>query len=153
MIRPAQHSDTPVLVGLVMSFFSNGELDGTGLTPDPVTLEFFIEDAINADDSCILVAEVDGQVVGAIAGEVSRWWCNYDNICLVERGWFIPKENRGKYPMAAMSLRKQFHKWGKERGATTLVMVSTVREESPRVMEMYKKSGLKHIDNNFIGRL
>jgi len=153
MIRPAIPSDAPVLIDLISSFFANGELNGTGLSLDADTVEFFVQDCIELDEHCVLVAEVDGQVVGAIAGTLTTWWGNTNIKMVVERGWFIPKGNRRKYPMAAMSLRKRLRQWGKDNGATVIMMVSTVREESPRVKEMYEKDRLIHIDNNFIGPL
>jgi hypothetical protein len=152
MIRQATHNDIPVLVGLVLGFFANGELCGTGLEPDADTIEFFIQDLID-DGGMVFVAEIDGEIMGAIAGRIAPWMFNAEISTLVEIGWFIPRENRNKYPMAAMSLRKAFHKWGKSQGASVLIMSSTKREESPRVIQMYEKSGLKHVDSNFVGRL
>jgi hypothetical protein len=152
MIREANQDDVIVLTGLVNGFFANGELDGTGLEPDSDTIEFFIRDLLD-DGGKVFVAEIEGQIVGAIAGRIAPWMFNYNISILVELGWFIPKESRERYPMAAMSLRKTFHKWGKARGATVLIMSSTTREESPRVRQFYEKSGLKHVDSNYIGRL
>jgi len=154
MIRPAEYRDIPVMMEMCASFMTDvPELEALGMTPDPDTIEFLLQDHIDLDSCCILVAEVDGQIIGGIIGLVAPWQWNGNIITLIERGWFIPKENRGKYPMAALGLRRQFYKWGKEQGATVLVMVSTVREESPRVIEHYKKDGMIHMDNNFLRRL
>lgn len=153
MIRYATHNDIPALTALVLGFFSNGELDGTGLECDQDTIEFFVQDNIDLDDRAVMVAEINGEIIGAIAGGVTPWMFNADILTLMELGWFIPKANRGKYPMAALALRKKFHQWGRDKGATVLIMVSTKREESERVMRMYEKSGLKHIDSNYVGRL
>jgi hypothetical protein len=152
MIRAATQNDIPELTALVLSFFSHDELADTGLTPDPLTIEFFVSDILENPDYTILVSDVDGVIIGAIAGFVAPWMFNADIITLAELGWFIPKEHRNNL-MAAMQLRRAFHKWGKERGATVLIMVSTTREESPRVRQFYEKSGLRHIDSNYIGRL
>ena len=152
MIRPAIHSDIPALIDMVMEFFANNELEGTGLIPDADTIEFFMQDLIDVPGHVVLVAEVAGEIIGAIAGGVMPWMFNANIMTLMELGWFVPKRNREKHGIA-MKLRNTFHKWGKEQGASVLVMVSTKREESPRVMAFYEKSGLKHIDSNFIGRL
>ena len=152
MIREATHSDINALTNLVIGFFANGELDDTGLSPDAYTIEFFIQDLID-DGGIVLVAEKDGMILGAIAGRVTTWMFNHDVKTLVELGWFIPKECRELYPMAAMSLRKRFQRMGKELGATVLIMSSTTREESPRVREFYEKSGLKELDKNYVGLL
>lgn len=153
MIRPATHNDVPALIQLALGFFENGELDGTGLETDADTVEFLFRDMLDMETHTVFVAEVDGKVVGGIAGGVQPWMFNADILVLHELGWFIPKENRGKYPMAAMSLRKKFHQWGRDRGATVLIMSSTEREESPRVIQFYKDSGLRLMDHNFVGRL
>lgn len=152
MIREATHSDIPRLISGTAEFF-DGILDGTGLVPDPVTIEFFIQDLIDLEDSVVFVAEEDGEVVGAILGKVHPWMFNHNTICLTELGWFVPTYTREKYPKAGISLLMALRKWGKAMNATQLVMTSTKREESPRVMQMYDKMGLVHIDSNFIGRL
>jgi hypothetical protein len=153
LIRPATHSDIPALVDMVMGFFANGELDGTGLTPDRDTIEFFIQDNIDMIGRAVFVAEIDGEVIGAIAGGLAPWMWNANILTLIETGWFIPKIHRDKYKMAAMSLRKQFHKWGRQAGATVLIMSSTSREESPRVRKFYEDSGLRILDFNYVGPL
>jgi len=153
MIRSATHADATALTDLVGEFFANGELDGTGLMVDPLTLEFFIQDCIDQDHCCILVAEHDGEVTGCIAGVITPWMFNADIRILAEIGWFIPKRHRAQHPTDAISLLKAFRKWGRANGASVLNIVSTVREESPRVIQMYHNIGLRHIDNNFIGRL
>lgn len=152
-IREATYADIPALTSIVLEFFSNGELDGTGLSCDTDTVEFFIQDTIDSETHVWLVAEDQGCVVGCIAGGVMPWMFNANILMLCELGWFVPKKNRERYPMAALHLLKAFKRWGKERGATVLMIVSTVREESPRVIQLYKKMGLVHIDNNFIGEL
>ena len=153
VIRPATHDDIHTLTAMVMEFFSNGELEGTGLTPDEDTIEFFIQDCIDLEAHAVFVAEVEGEIIGAIAGGIAPWMWSANIVTLMELGWFIPHKNREKHPKAALALRRAFHKWGKDNGATVLIMVSTKREESPRVMRFYEKSGLKHIDSNFIGPL
>jgi len=153
MIREATHADIPILTKGIIEFLSGVGLEEVGLVPDSETIEFFVQDCIDMDGYTFLVAEEDNQIVGGIVGCVIPWEFNANIMALVEKGWFVPKEFRAKYGMAAMRLRKRFHQWGKEQGATVLCMVSTKREESPRVMQMYEKSGLKLIDSNFIGRL
>ena len=152
-IRHATYADIPALMDLVSSFFANGELDGTGLHCDPDTIEFFIQDAIDSETHGVLVAEDGPTIIGFIAGALVPWMFNANIKMLCELGWFIPKTHRKTYPMAALRLLKAFKQWGRDNGATVLLIVSTVREESPRVIEMYRNMGLKHIDNNFIGRL
>lgn len=153
MIRPATHADVAALTTGLAHFFDAVELTDSGLTPDMDTIEFFIRDSIDEDHRCFLVAECDGNLVGGITGVVAPWMWNANILTLVELGWFVPKEYRKQYPVAAMQLRKRFHQWGKDMGATVLCMSSTKREESPRVIQMYEKSGLRHLDSNFVGRL
>lgn len=154
MIRQATYEDIPTLTKLVMGFFANGELYNTGLEPDPDTIEFFIEDRIEEPTFRILVADADGEIMGAIAGGIAPWMFNANIITLMELGWFVPQENRRKCARDAMQLKNDFYAWGRMMGATTLIMVSTEREESPRVIEMYQKRwGLRRIDSNFIGKL
>ena len=154
MIRHAVHDDIPRLIPLVMAFMAGvEELTAAGLVPDSDTIEFLLEDCIDSETCGVLLAEVDGEIVGGIFGAVVPWMFNAEIRCLQELGWFIPKEQREKYPMAAMGLWKRFRQWGKEQGATVFCMVSTVREESPRVRQMYAKAGLVPIETKFIGRL
>lgn len=153
MIRPATYQDIPTLTDMVLEFFSNDELADTGLTPDRDTIEFFIEDLISSDMHVIIVAEADGLIVGSIAGGITPWMFNANITMLAELGWFIPKQYRKKYPVMAMKLRRALQGWGKDNGATVLAMSSTTREESPRVREFYAKTGLRHMDSNYIGKL
>ena len=153
MIRQAEYKDIPVCMELVNGFFAHGELDGTGLEVDQDTIEFAIQDMIDLDNAVVFVAEVDGMVVGSIGGYVFPWSLNANILVLQEKGWFIPPENRMKYPVAALGLKKAFMKWGKEKGATVICMVSTKRDETPRVIQMYEKWGLILMDHNFVGKL
>ena len=57
MMRPAIHEDIPAIIDLVLGFFSNGELEGTGLSADPDTIEFFIQDRIELETAAVFVAE------------------------------------------------------------------------------------------------
>lgn len=142
------------MIPIVMEFFEGvEELESAGLAPDVLTIEFMLQDYIDLETHCILVAEVNEEIIGGIKGFVAPWQYNADIMTLVEGGWFIPSRNRKLYPVAAMSLRKQLKSWGKEQGATTLIMSSTAREESPRVRQFYEKSGLALFDYNYLGRL
>lgn len=153
MIRPAMYSDIPALTARIIEFFSGVELSDVGLIPDQDTIEFFVQDCIDLESHLFLVAEEDGQIVGGIVGCVGTWEFNANTICLFEKGWFIPVEFRRKYARAAMGLKREFYKWGKDQGCTVLCMVSTVREESPRVIKLYDHEGLKLIDHNMVRRL
>jgi hypothetical protein len=153
MIRPAEYRDIPALVELVMEFFEDSPTVDMGMPADPDTIEFFLQDCIDLDDKTVLVADVDGEIIGGIGGGVSPWIWNANITALIELGWFVPLASRERHPLEGMRLKRVFYQWGRDNGATHLIMVSTKREESPRVIKFYEKSGLVCADNNYLGRL
>lgn len=149
IVRPARHIDVEAGVALVKRFLDTGVQ--TGLVPDEDTIHYLISDLIDEEDGAAFVAVEDGKVVGGILGRVTPWQFNFEVKVLVEMGWYMLEEYRGT--SAGGRLLAMLKRWGKSRGATALVMITTERAESPRVKDFYEGIGLKHIETTFAGRI
>lgn len=153
MIREVTTDDIEAIINLSAEFFSEVDLAGAGLSLDRDTMEFFVIDGMADPDMNCFLLEENGEPVGFIAGMVRPWMFNAEISVLTELVWYVRKSAREANPMGAFMLLKALKKWGKARGATVLHISSTAREESPRVLEFYRRQGLIPLDNNFIGGL
>lgn len=102
--------------------------------------------AVSADGA-LFVAEVEGRVVGMIAGHV------FDHPMLdarfvSEAAWWVDPEHRtGRVGIA---LLKRLEEWAKQVGATHLAMVAPV---GTRVGEFYERAGYQAVEQQFVRRV
>ena len=126
MIRHATHDDIPALIELVLGFFANGELDGTGLTPDRDTIEFLITDYIESDQHAVFVVEDGGVIIAASAACLVPWVFNYDQKIAME----TVVVGEGLAPLR--SIRRAFAQWGKVMGAVASTVSSPPKDKDTR---------------------
>ena len=150
-VRPATYDDIPALTLLTAEFFQTS--NGLDLPIDRDSVEFLIQDHIEMDTCIILVSEVQGKIVGCIAGAVAPWRFNYDIKFLIESAWFVSKENQNKYPGEVRNLWNAFKRQGKQLGAEYVAMTSNNRPEKARLERFFTKNKLRHIDSTFCGGL
>ena len=86
MIRAAKATDTPALVRMGGAFFDATPL-GSMFEFSADSLERFLESSLQSDRQAIMVAEVGGDVVGAIAGLVFPMFMNDSILVCQELFW------------------------------------------------------------------
>ena len=153
MIRPADFPDIGPLTEMAFEFFSVGNLEGTGLACDQVSVMQFLFNLIDSKNDILLVAEHEGELIGVIGGAITPWMFNENQLIMTEQVWFVPERFREKHPMAALRLLKELRKVGRKAGVETLILSSNERPESAKVRSFYEKIGFSMKDVNYIGRI
>jgi Acetyltransferase (GNAT) family len=107
----------------------------------------------NIDNPCFncWVAELDGKVIGAIAGYSYMFQYNLSDLVIMELFWHVNSKYRSSG--AGEALHKQFENWGKEIGAVAIQMGYTSSCESERVEKIYKRKGFVENGKIYIKRL
>jgi hypothetical protein len=150
MIEPARYEDLDTLAAMAVEFFGDS-LSPSGLFIDTDSTADFFYQIIDGEDSVMFVSR-GAEIEGAIAGYVAPWQYNRNIMVLNELFWFVPERNRGDAFAGGLLVRKLL-KWGKARGATSLMIVSNMRAESPRVTQFYERMGARLTDTVYTGRL
>ena len=139
MIRPAQPTDLERLVEMGVRFISE-----TGyrdlIAVDPARLSETMVKLAASDDALILVSDVDGRAVGAIAMVL------YDHPFAQTRTasemfWWVDPEARGD----GLRLLRAAEKWAQERGAAIVQMIAP----TPRVSDLYRRLGYREVETSF----
>ena len=136
-IRPATMDDLPRIIEL-------GELlhkespRWARLTFSRVRAADFISRLILSEWGCVFVAEVDGVVVGGIAGTALPHWSS-DDILAQEASFFMLPEARGS--MAAVRLISALTAWAKMRGAVWLHAGTSTGLDPERTAGLYERLG------------
>lgn len=136
---------------MAIEFFGDS-LDDTGLSCDYATVydQFFAW--IDDSNTSVFVADEGGVIQGAIVGQVAPWFFNNNILMLIERCWFVPERYRSNKSLGGR-LFLALKRWGKEMGATVLLLASTVRDESDSVCAFYERIGVRLVDKNYVGRM
>ncbi|MBA5203088.1 GNAT family N-acetyltransferase [Pectobacterium aroidearum] len=138
MIRQATKEDIPELVLLGMRMHQ--ESSYRKLSFDAEKCAALADQLIASTYGAVLVAEIDGQIIGWMAGGIAPFWFSHDRMAF-EYGVFIDAEYRGG--SAGYRLVKEFVRWAKEHGAVEIRMGITTGVHEERTGELYQRLGLQ----------
>ncbi len=96
------------------------------------------------DSGVLFVAEVDGAVVGMIAGITFPHWVNAAHRSAQELFWWCDPEYRGKG--AGMALADALEQWSKDIEADSLFMASTSNLTPDALGKLYQRRGFSKQD-------
>ena len=151
MIRKAELKDIPEITKMVYEFFSQDQLKNTGVSLDEVSLINLISTLIKNEKTIVLVGLIDSEVVACIAGSVMEWMFNCNEKVLYEIWWYVRPEARGG--KIAGKIINKFRNAGKEFGCSSWIMATSANKEENKVELIYKKMGLKHLEQHYIGKI
>lgn len=136
VIRPAVLDDAPALACLGAAFFVETGMAKRGLEFDPDSFLRMME-ALSRD-GILLVAVVDGAVVGAIgAGVLPAWW-NTRTIVSQELLWYVsPQHRKG----VGRKLIEAFEAEAIARGARLIGMSAEQGLRSTALNRLYRQRG------------
>jgi L-amino acid N-acyltransferase YncA len=147
-IRPALATDIPALVEIGHKFFAlNPFRHKTSIDEDSLaaSLAGFIKDHV------VLMAEIDGKVIGTAGAVIVPLYWNDNYFQGLETFWWLDPEHRGNGNGKA--LRAALEASAKEEGADFWVMMALEDSEPEKVGEMYKKAGLVPIEHSYMKAL
>lgn len=122
MIRDAIPDDVPALVELGRHMATESP-HYAHLPYSPVKMDRLFRSLIDSDDGFLMLAEVDGAVVGVMAAMISEHWMSEARIA-TDFGVYVNAEHRGGGSAAQMI--KWFRAWAAGRGSVqTTLGIST----------------------------
>jgi len=139
MIRPAKHSDVPRLIELGNILHATSNYSSMAYNPEKSAS--FLHDLINGLGGVVFVAEVDGEVVGGMAGGITDQWFS-DDLIAYDYSIFIEPTRRSG--ITAVRLIKTFEQWAVIRGARQLHMGIGTGINVESTVRLYESCGLKH---------
>ena len=139
MIREATKKDIPFIFPMLAEFFQYAKLDKWGLSIDGRSLIGTMIHLIEDDHSVLYVLEINGDIVGTIAGTNAGWYANYKQFKAQELWyWVCPKYRKGT---AGIKLLNALIDWAKEMNATSLMMISLPNKQRSKIERLYKRKG------------
>lgn len=137
MIRPATHADIPRLVELGVIMHATTNYSHLQYSHEKVAT--FLASLISGM-GVVFVAEVSGEVVGAICGAVTEQWFNDDLVAYEYCVFIEPSKRQG---FIAMRLVLTFQEWAKIKGAKQIHFGVTTGPGSAAIARLYSRMGFK----------
>lgn len=138
MIRAARHSDIPRIIELGTILHATTSYATQDFDADKVGS--FMSDLI-AGAGVVFVAEVDGVLVGGMAGGIVDQWFNNDLIAYDYSIFVEPGRRNG---VIAMRLIRAFEEWARINGAKQIHMGIGTAVNVEGTSRLYESLGLKH---------
>ncbi len=144
VIREATEADIHALVTLGMAFLRES-VYAAHIGENPAQAEKVARYLLEHPDGAVLVADVDGSVVGMIGLMVVPHLFSGE-LTAGEVFYFVSPEHRGS---AGVRLLGGAEAWAKEHGAAQMQMIAP----TARVCEFYERMGFTEIERNFQKRI
>lgn len=143
-IRRANFKDLPAVLPLLKQFHYESLSDfGLGFDEKNAmqTMETFVKNQVG------IIAEIDGVIVGVVAGILSPYYLNYSVTIFQEAIWYIKKEFRGG--LLGMRLLNFIEDFCEEKNYF-LVMVNMANLNNQKMSDFYMGRGYRLMENQFI---
>ena len=144
-VRHAEPSDMARIVEMGVTFVDSSSTFKALGPADPARIAALTRTLSTYADGCVFVAEVDGRVVGMLAGHIPVHPM-LDVVMASELAWWFEPDHRGT---AGARLLSAFAAWARERGANALHMVAP----NVRVAMHYKRLGYFEMETSFMRRI
>lgn len=139
MIRAAKHSDVPRLIELGTMLHEISSYSSMAFSPEKA--EAFLHELINGL-GVVFVAEVNGEVVGGMAGGIIDQWFSDDLIAYDYSLFVEPSKRNG---VIAVRLIRAFQEWAKIKGAKQIYMGIGTGVSVEGTTRLYESQGLRSI--------
>jgi hypothetical protein len=149
MIRPARIEDAPILARFGAEFFKEANL-GAFTEYVPMDCANSLRRMIRSPQCFVLVVEVDGEVQGFAAGQVSGFYFNAKHKHGVELFFWMQPKYRGKW---GLRLLTEIEHNARLKGCTTWSMVSLEAVNPEAVDKFYVKRGYTRLEHIYIKTL
>ena len=136
MIREATLGDLPRVLEMGEQFYMAAGWQ-TFVEWDATSVESTLAFLIDSETGCLLVADVDGEIVGMIGGMVAPHYYNFSVITGQELFWWAKPEYRG----AGGDLFDALETWAKAVGATMFTMVAVDKFRPSVMARVYRSKG------------
>ncbi len=147
MIRRATEADIPAVIEMSRSFYATTAY--AALTP-------MCEKAVSAtagmliDSGVLLVAEVDGDLVGMVGLAVMPFTFDHDVTIAAEVVWWVEPDAQGAG--IGLALLEAVEPACREAGADAIQMM-TLATSPPHAAALYERLGYRHSESSFTKRI
>lgn len=144
MIRPATVEDIPRIVELGEMLHQESRYAPISFSKEKVAalMRHLIE-----VEGVVFVAEVDGEIVGGIAGSVTEFWFSTEKQAFDYSFFLAPEARHG---MQAVRLMVAFENWAKLRGVRQIDMGITTDIHVDKSARLYTGMGYKECGKLFV---
>jgi GNAT superfamily N-acetyltransferase len=144
-VRIASPADTDALLAMGARFFAFSPFARL-TTFDPEHARASIEQMREA--GVVLVATVDGEIVGGLLGLLTPLWFNQSAMVASEVAWWVDPQYRGG--AAGVRLLYTFEAWAKERGATAVSLSDLVLDGEQPAGSLIDKLGYTLVERSHV---
>lgn len=149
-VRPAEPDDLPALMRMTQDFHAASPC-ASYVPFCPASMADTLHRLAVNDESCLLVGEVGGEVLGVIAGVASPHYVNAAHTTTQELFWWV--DPAARHTRVGLRLLQAFEDWAKQVGANTLFMASTATLTPDKLARFYQRKGYGAVDVNYAKNL
>ena len=147
VVREAVEADLPICVQMSADFHAASPMNRV-CAFEPGGYEEFLRGALNNLDICILLAELNGEIVGITAGIIYPLYFSPSHKVSQELLWWLTPSARGSG--VGNKMFKHLQLWSKERGAKTIFMIALEDERSAKMEKVYCRAGFEPMERTFM---
>lgn len=146
VIRPALREDVPQLLELGRHFYASSGCAAHGLRFDEGALADTC--AQLATEGVLLVAERDGELIGAVGALAYPWYLDRSQTIAQEIWWWV--EPHARNTGAGKALLDELEAWAKARGAAVVSMATPGEGgQDETVARLYRRWGYQYTETNW----
>lgn len=146
-VREATEADLPVYLQLSADFHAASPMQRV-CEFEPEGFEAFVLGAMQNPDICILLAELNGEIVGITGGIIYPLYFSPSHKVSQELWWWLTPAARGSG--AGNKMFKHLQSWAKERGAKTMFMIALEDERAQKMEKVYCRAGFEPMERTFM---
>jgi GNAT superfamily N-acetyltransferase len=147
LVRQAVEADLPICVQLSADFHAASPMHRV-CAFEPQGYEEFLRGALDNPNICILLAELNGEIVGITAGIIYPLYFSPSHNVSQELLWWLTPAARGSG--VGNKMFKHLQLWSKERGAKTMFMIALEDERAEKMEKVYCRAGFEPMERTFM---
>lgn len=138
MIRAAKHSDVPRLIELGTMLHDISSYSSMPFNPEKSAA--FLHELINGQNGVVFAVEIDGVIVGGMAGGIVDQWFN-DDLIAYDYSIFIEPSRRSGF--TAIRLINAFEEWARIKGAKIVQLGIGTKLNVEGTSKLYQSLGFE----------
>lgn len=147
IVRDATPADLPVYLQLSADFHAASPMQRV-CQFEPEGFKDFVIGAMDNPDICILVAELNSEIVGITGGIIYPLYFSPSHKVSQELWWWLTPAARGSG--VGNKMFKHLQLWSKERGAKTIFMIALEDERAEKMEKVYCRAGFEPMERTFM---
>ena len=147
VVREAVEADLPIYVQLSADFHAASPMQRV-CEFEPEGFKEFVLSGIDNPDICILLAELNGEIVGITGGIIYPLYFSPSHKVSQELWWWLTPAARGSG--VGNKMFKHLQLWSKERGAKTIFMIALEDERAEKMEKVYCRAGFEPMERTFM---